>query len=278
MLSNPGTVRASCALVTVLAAGALSACGARAGDVAVLPATSITFKATPQQRLAVAEAITIETGRCMHRRGFTWDVRRALLLDDPELRPYDAALARRMAAASSPAGLTRGASRARGIALFGDGHNQVVFATPGGGQGGTSVGGCNGEAIRAVIGPDVKRWVVASSVVSMLDGGVSQRVMAKPEYRAALARWRACVRRAGYPAPFANQRILAEGPTAGPPPVADAECGARARLEATGSRLEQQIRRTDQPERRNTAEVADYDRLVQAAATRVAVRGPSTTT
>lgn len=289
---RPGRMlRAGLVAVAVTVAGTLSACGTQdAGSEAGGPAVAV--KVDRQVRLTLTHEANLATARCMHRLGFEYYVPR--IADEPQADisfPYgndDVQFARRYPftahrrvgggvvdlakPAASPErsrGLSRGGTPEWKKALYGDGET-VTFPLPGGGQGGMFVGGCSAEGVRAVFGADVKRWLIASNTADSLDAEVAGRVLQEPEYRSAYAKWRDCVQRAGYTPTSPQSRALKTDPADRRANVTNADCGARARVQATGEKLETRIRPT--VNRENEAAIVDYNAIVAAAQTRIATR------
>lgn len=284
-------LRAGLATIAVAAAGALSACGAQSASTAA-GQSAVSVKVDGQVRLTLTHEANLATARCMHRLGFEYFVPQ--IADEPQADisfPYgndDVAFARRypftahrrigggvvdlakpVASPERSPGLSRGGTPAWKHALYGNGET-VTFPLPGGGQGGMFVGGCSAEGVRAVFGSDVKRWLIASNIVDSLDAEVAGRVLQEPQYRAAYAKWRGCVQRAGYTPTSPQSRALTTDPEDRRANVTNAACGARAGVQATGEKLEMRVRPT--VDRENEAAIVDYNAIVADAQARTAAR------
>jgi hypothetical protein len=83
--------------------------------------------------------------------------------------------------------------------VFGDENDpkaKVDLRGPGAGGGIAAIGGCLGVAYKTLYGSPAK-WVIARELMGSLPRLVRRRVTDSEDYRAALSRWRACVRQRG---------------------------------------------------------------------------------
>ncbi len=279
------------ALAALLVAVALAACGSDEKTSAD-GGSAVSVKADPQQRLLLTHQVSLATERCMHRLGYQYsaprlnqeplaDIPFAYGNDDVAFArryPFTAHrvvgggvvdLAKRQASPESQQDLKRGGTPEWKRALFGTGET-VSYPIPGGSQVTTLVGGCSASAAREVFGPNVKRWLVVSNTVAMLDGEVAARVYRMPAYVEALDKWRACVQRAGYVPSGPDSRSLTANPTNRQANVVNATCGHKAAVQATGERLDARVR--PDVEREFEAAIIDYNALIAAAQQRLAER------
>lgn len=291
--SNSGDAQRIRRWLTLIVLAAIpTAVGGCGGSDAGTGATgrAISVKTSPQVRLTLAHASNLATQKCMHRLGFDYYV--PPITQEPQADvsfPYgndDVSFARRYPATvhrtvlggvedlaksrhvpQPTPGLKRAGTPEWRKALFGTGET-VTIPLPGGGQQGMFVGGCTANGVRAVFGSDVKRWLVVSTVVDSLDSVVNTRVKALPAYMSAYAEWSECVKRAGYQPSSSESRMLIASASDSRANVTNARCGARAGVEATGKRLESQVRPIVNSE--NESAIVDYNALVATAKERVA--------
>ncbi|MFF2520683.1 hypothetical protein [Streptomyces liangshanensis] len=305
-----GTVArsAALALTAVVSSLLLLGCAERpAGDERVhVPDAELRTEVSPGERetLYLAEQRLIST--CMDKKGFRYYVvPPAALSASPMERPFgsdDVAWAeehgygisdgeqdRRNREESRPnpngryiASLSDARGRAFQRALDGTNPAAITVQVPSMGRVFTSADGCQADA-RARLYGDLGRWTAAKATVVNLRALVRPRLDKDPRYAGALASWRRCMARHGFPYDGPSDAVMAmrdarsapgkpapdQGPRAPHPreratAVADARCNGESKLATVGEQvLRGQTREAARGTYREAA--ADYTTAVARA-------------